>query len=170
MWRGHLVNCKFWPSLNWPQLFVTVHLHTLKTVCYIRSCSAFPSFADLLHVFHWNLLTTWWALCRGMLWPVTVRKISALSSDHPPHPYERRKIARKHPWMSLVTVPITENSLRASRSCYSIWQQDNDLVMRRVLNYLLRLIHFMFFSYNMEDAWEVGGDEDDLVSSTSGFS
>lgn len=63
-----------------------------------------------------------------------------------------------------ITAPLTENSLRASRSCCSIWQQDNDLVMR-VLNYLLRLIHFMFFSYNMEDAWEVGGDEDDLVSS-----
>lgn len=45
-------------------------------------------------------------------------------------------------------------SLRtAPEPVFSVWQQGNDLVMRRILNYLLRLIHFLFFSYDGEDAW-----------------
>lgn len=55
-------------------------------------------------------------------------------------------------WASLQHVLI-ENSLRKSSDCASIRQQVNDLVMRGVLNYLLRLIHFLFFSYDMEEAW-----------------
>lgn len=77
-------------------------LRTPETGLHIKSCSTSASLLDLLHVFNWDLLAAWWPVCRGMFRPVMVRKMSALSSNHPPHPYELWKITWKQ-WMSFFT-------------------------------------------------------------------
>lgn len=65
--------------------------------------------------------------------------------------------ANTHEWAPFVTKAAQE-------PVFSIWQQGDDLVMRRILNYLLGLIRFLFFSYDTEDARSWGDVSNTLTS------
>lgn len=83
-------------------------LHTGETPLHPELLS---SLSDLLHVFNWNLLTTRWPVCRGMLRSMTVRKMSVFC-PHITHPtlYELWmiiwRIPLQHSWLETAWEPI----------------------------------------------------------------